>query len=91
MACELETAVAVVAFGNAVASTPGAALGEVVPPAEPLLLAKMWLSWAGALFAIKKLADCLDEHDRGEDAESLRRRMRQVEEEVEKMKRRVSP
>jgi hypothetical protein len=69
-----------------VASTPGAAFGELVPPAEPILLAKMWLSWFGLVFALKKLADCLEENGQGEDAESVRRRLRRVEEEMEKIK-----
>jgi hypothetical protein len=89
MACELEIGVAAVAFGNAVASTPSAALGEIVPPAEPLLLAKMWLSWLGALFALKKLADCFDESGRGEDAASVRRKVQRLESEIEMIKQRL--
>jgi hypothetical protein len=91
MACDLEKGLAVAAFANAVLSTPGAAFGEVVPPAEPILLAKMWLSWLGLLFVLKKLADCLEENGQGEDAESVRRRLRRVEEEMEKIKQRIRP
>lgn len=91
MACDFEKVIALAAFANAVASTPSAAFGEVVPPAEPLLLAKMWLSWLGCLFALKKLADCLEENGRGEDAESVRRRVRRLEEEMEKLKQGVKP
>jgi hypothetical protein len=91
MACDLEKGLAVLAFANAVASTPGAAFGELVPPAEPILLAKMWLSWLGLVFALKKLTDCLEENGQGEDAESVRRRLRRVEEEMEKIKQGIRP
>jgi hypothetical protein len=91
MACDVEKGLAVLAFANAVASTPGAAFGEVVPPAEPLLLARMWISWFGLVFTLKKLADCLDENGQGNDAESVRRRLRRVEEEMDKIKHGIKP
>jgi hypothetical protein len=89
MACDLEKGLAALALANAVISTPGAALGEIVPPAEPLLLAKMWLSWLGALFALKKLTDCLEENGQGEDAASIRRRVQRLENEIDSIKQRI--
>jgi hypothetical protein len=90
MSCDLELALALVAFGNAFVSTPPAGAGELLaPPLEPLLLAKMWLSWVGAMLAIRRLADCYDASGRQEDAASLRRRLQQLEQEVDRMKRQV--
>ena len=89
MSCELQKVATAVALANAVASTPGVAVGAVAPPLEPLLALKMWLSWAGLLVALSTLINCLEENGRHEDAESLRREQEKLRREVEELKRRV--
>ena len=89
MACELQKIAAAVAFANAVASTPGVAFGTVAPPLEPLLAAKMWLSWVGALVALGSLVKCLDDAGRHQDAESLRREIDKLKGEMETIKNSV--
>jgi hypothetical protein len=89
MACELQEVAVFVALGNAVASTPSAALGNLAPPLEPLLAAKMWLSWAALLVAIGSLSKCFDENGRQEDAEALRREVERLRQELESLKQRV--
>ncbi|MFH9859551.1 hypothetical protein [Streptomyces sp. NPDC017202] len=86
MACELQKIATAVALANAVASTPGVAFGAVAPPLEPLLAARMWLSWVGALVALGSLAKCLDDAGRGQDAESLRREIDKLKGEMETIK-----
>ena len=71
MSCEIQKVATSIALGNALLSTPSAAFGAVVPPAEPILLAKMWLSWAGLLVAMAFLSKCLEEADNHHDAESV--------------------
>jgi hypothetical protein len=89
MACELQKLAAIVALGNAIASTPGVAVGVVAPPLEPLIAAKMWLSWVGVLIALKFLSDCLEQNGRQEDAASLRREVDKLRREMDEIKRKA--
>lgn len=90
MSCELQKVATAVALGNAVASTPSVAFGAVAPPAEPLLLAKMWLSWAGLLVAMGFLAKCLEDADNQRDAESVNQAINKLRGEMDEMKRRCT-
>ena len=89
MACEVQAGGVFIAVVTAVSSTPGVAFGTVAPPLEPLLAAKMWLSWLALLFALKALSDCLEQNGRGEDAETVRREIDQLRREMDDLKRRV--
>ena len=91
MTCELEKVVTAVALGNAVASTPSVAFGAVAPPAEPILLAKMWLSWAGLLIALGFLAKCLENAGSQRDAESVNQAINKLKGEIDEIKRRCTP
>lgn len=89
MACEVQKLATAVALGNAIASTPGAAFGAAVPPLEPLLAFKMWLSWMGLLVSLGFLADCLEQNGRGEDAGRLREEQQRLRQELDALKQRV--
>lgn len=89
MACEVQKVAIAVAFGNAVASTPGVAFGTVAPPLEPLIAAKMWLSWVGVVVALGFLSKCLDEAGRHQDAETLRQEINKLKSEMESIKNSV--
>ena len=89
MACEVQTGGALITLANAVSATPGVAFGTVAPPLEPVLAAKMWLSWLALLFALKALSDCLEQNGRGEDAKTLRREIDRLRGEMDDLKRRV--
>jgi hypothetical protein len=89
MACEAQGVALVVAFANAVSSTPSAAFGAVAPPLEPALGLKMWLSWLGVLLAGKLLADCLDQNGRGADAATLRQELDRLRQEMDDIKGKV--
>ena len=91
MSCEIQKVATAVALGNAVASTPSVAFGTVAPPAEPLLLAKMWLSWAGLLIAMTFLAKCLEDAGNQQDSESVNRAIDKLRREMDEMKRRCTP
>jgi hypothetical protein len=91
MSCELQKVATAVAMGNAVASTPGVAFGTVAPPAEPLLLAKMFLSWVGLLIAMRVLSQCLEDAGNHHDAESVGRAVDKLKDEMDEMKRRLTP
>ncbi|GAB3171101.1 hypothetical protein GCM10027162_12070 [Streptomyces incanus] len=89
MACEAQKITTAIMLGNAVASTPGVALGAVAPPLEPLLALKMWLSWAGLLVALSTLITCLEENGRPSDAEIVRREQERMRRELDELKSRV--
>ncbi|CAM5277734.1 hypothetical protein GCM10010222_67800 [Streptomyces tanashiensis] len=89
MACEIQKVAAAVAAVNAVASTPGAAFGTVVPPLEPLLAVRMWASWFALLIALGSLAKCLEDAGQGQDAATLRREIDRLKGEMEKIKQTV--
>lgn len=91
MSCELQKVAAAVALGNAVVSTPSVAFGAVAPPAEPILLAKMWLSWAALLIAMSALGKCLDDAGNQRDAESVGRAVNRLKDEMDEIKRRCAP
>ena len=91
MSCEIQKVAAGVALGNAVISTPSVAFGAVAPPAEPLLLAKMWLSWAGLLIALSVLAKCLEDAGNSRDAESVSQAVDKLKREMDDVKRRCTP
>ena len=91
MSCEIQKIATAVALGNAVVSTPSVAFGAVAPPAEPILLAKMWLSWAGLLIALEFLSKCLEEAGNQRDAESLNQAINKLKGEIDEMKRRCRP
>lgn len=89
MACEVQSGGLVVAIAAVVSSTPGVAFGAVAPPLEPVLAAKMWVSWLGLLLAVKLLADCLELNGRGADAATLRRDLDELRREMDDIKSRV--
>jgi hypothetical protein len=91
MSCEIQKVASAVALGNAVVSTPGAAFGAVAPPAEPMLLAKMWLSWAALLVALGYLARCLEDTANQHDADSVNQAIKKLRGEMDEMKRRCTP
>jgi hypothetical protein len=89
MACELQGAALLVTLGNAFASTPGIAGGVVAPPLEPALVLKMWLSWAGVLVAMGVLSKCLEDNGRHQDAETLKREIVRLRQELDSLKQQV--
>ncbi len=89
MACEIQKIGVVVALGNAIASTPGVAFGAVAPPLEPALALKMWLSWTALLVALGFLSKCLEDNGQQQDAESLKREIDRLRQELESLKQRV--
>jgi hypothetical protein len=86
MACEVLGVATAAALANAIASTPGVAVGAVAPPLEPLLALKIWLSWVALLIAMKGLANCLEQNGRHEDAESVRVEVERLRQEVDDLK-----
>ncbi|MFE5942792.1 hypothetical protein [Streptomyces sp. NPDC056480] len=89
MACELQKVAVAVAFGNAVVATPGVAFGTVAPPLEPLIAARMWLSWVGVVVTLGLLAKCLDDAGRHQDAQTLRQEIDKLKGEMESIKNSV--
>jgi hypothetical protein len=90
MSCEFQKAATAIALGNAVISTPSVAFGAVAPPAEPVLLAKMWLSWAGLLLAMGALAKCLEDVGNQRDADSVNDAINKLRREMDEVKRRCT-
>ncbi|RUW81726.1 MAG: hypothetical protein E5W38_01995 [Mesorhizobium sp.] len=89
MTCEIQEVAVAVALGNAVVATPSVAFGAVAPPLEPALALKMWLSWAALLVAISFLIKCFEDNGRQQDAETLKRELDRLRQELESLKQRV--